>query len=395
MLGFGLWQLRRRDRSLAEQSVRYLAPVLVVLGIACSSTPPDGPIATPASPVISERAQATPEASFAETKASPTATAVVSAGSPVGAMALPSIAELVDRVSPGVAAIAVQSTERGLFADFTDEGAGSGIIVRSDGYILTNAHVIESADEIKVSLPNGETYEAVIIGEDRLTDLAVIKIEADGLAVATFTRSDDLRVGDWVVAMGNALALKGGPTVTLGIVSATGRSITTERARLYDLIQTDAAINDGNSGGPLVNLQGEIIGVNTAIFRQAQGIGFAVSSSVAVPIADILIERGRVVRPLIGLAGDDVTPAVASELDLAVTEGALVTRISPGGPAYEAGVRVGDVIVKINDEPTPDMGRFLGLLWSYDVGDTVRVEYVREGETRFADVLLAERPPDG
>ena len=184
-----------------------------------------------------------------------------------------------------------------------------------EGHIVTNYHVIQSSRAIKVTLPSGEAYDATVVGVDRLTDLAVVKVDAQGLPAARFGDSGAVRVGDWVVALGNALALKGGPTVTLGIVSARGRTADTDRGVLYDMIQTDAAINSGNSGGPLVNMSGDVIGVNTAILRQAQGIGFAASSAVVVPVIESLIENGRAVRPLIGLSADDVTPARAHQLN--------------------------------------------------------------------------------
>jgi S1-C subfamily serine protease len=193
------------------------------------------------------------------------------------------------------------------------------------------------------------------------------------------------------VALGNALALKGGPTVTLGIVSARGRTVRTESGDLYDMIQTDAAINDGNSGGPLVNLDGEVVGISSAILRQAQGIGFAVSSSVATPIIDSLIRHGRVVRPLIGLSGVDVTPARTHRFQLNTTEGIIVTRMSKNGPAYKAGIRAGDVITKIDGISTPDMAAFLSLLWSYDVGDMVDVVYIRNNQTAVTSMELVER----
>ena len=184
---------------------------------------------------------------------------------------LPSISTLVDTVEPWVASVHVQSVNRGVFFDFTDEGAGSGIIVRSDGYVVTNFHVIQGVVGISVSLPNGRSYDAQVVGWDVVSDLAVLKIEPEEpLEVLKWGNSDEIRVGDWVVALGNALALKGGPTVTLGIISALGRTVRTEREPLYDMIQTDAAINDGNSGGPLMNLNGEVIGINTAILRQAR-----------------------------------------------------------------------------------------------------------------------------
>ena len=377
---------RGRERSLFAFSL--LSLLVVAVFAACS--PPAGPPQT---------ADAPPE------PVSPPAQAPLddpSAGGPfvdgiVGLQAattLPSISELVDVVKPAVASISVESLTSGMFFEFGNEGAGSGIVVRPDGYVVTNSHVIQNAREIKVNLPGGQTYEARVVGQDILTDLAVLKVEAENLPTARFGDSDSLKVGDWVVALGNALALKGGPTVTLGIVSARGRTVNTERAPLYDMIQTDAAINDGNSGGPLVNLRGEVIGISTAIVRQAQGIGFAVSSVVASPIIDSLVEHGRVVRPLIGLTGDDVTPARANELNLNVTEGIMVMRISPDGPAYQAGIRSQDVIVSVDGIPTPDMARFLTLLWTYDVGDEIRVEYIRDNETSVTSIILVQRPPE-
>ena len=311
---------------------------------------------------------------------------------PAALASLPSISDLVHEVEPAVVSIAVESVSRGMFFDFNDENAGTGVVIRPDGYIVTNYHVIQGAHAIKVTLSNGDTYDATVIGYDRVTDLAALKIEAADLATVTMGDSDDIEVGDWVVALGNALALKGGPTVTLGIVSARGRTITTERGELYGLIQTDAAINDGNSGGPLINLQGEVVGINTAMLRRAQGIGFAVGSTTAQPIIDTLIQHGRVVRPLIGLTGADVTPSRANRFGLTADEGIIVTRMTLDGPAYSAGIRVGDVITKLNDIPTPDMATFLTLLWTFDVGQDIQAEYIRENEFGIATITLAERP---
>ena len=306
---------------------------------------------------------------------------------------LPSIADLVESVETKVASISVESVNRGMFYDFTDEGAGTGVIVRPDGYIVTNYHVIQDVVGVKAHLPNGESYDAEIVGWDAITDLAVIKIEAnEDLPVADWGDSDGVRVGDWVVAVGNAMALKGGPTVTLGIVSALGRTVKTDRDPLYDMIQTDAAINDGNSGGPLLNLDGEVIGINTAMLKPARGIGFATSSETARPIIESLITRGRVIRPLMGLSAQDVTPAVASRMGLSVDEGIIITRVAGDGPAFEAGVEVGDVALKLDGVPISDMAGFLTLLWTYEIGDAVALEYMREDKLFETTVELAERP---
>lgn len=310
-----------------------------------------------------------------------------------GITALPSVADLVERIGPAVVLVSVESPDLNALSGLDEEQeAGTAIVVRQDGYLVTNSHVILGAEAVTVSLADGRVFDAEVVGNDPVSDLAVLKIDAKGLPVATLGGSERLRTGDWVVAIGNALGLKGGPTVALGIISAQGRAITTDLGQLYDLIQTDAAINQGTSGGPLVSLDGQVVGINTAILRQATGIGFAISSSVAVPIIESLIENGRVIRPLIGLTATDVTSRLAAELKLPAAEGVVVTTMSEDGPAYLAGIRVGDVITKLGDSRTPDMGRFLGRLWSYRPGDRVEVGYISSGKSHAVLVTLAERP---
>lgn len=305
---------------------------------------------------------------------------------------LPSIADVVDQVNPWVVSITTESLARGLFTTITAQQAGSGIIIRSDGYIATNNHVVSRARNIKVHLANGRTYDAIIAGQDPLPgDLAILKIDAVDLPIAKFDESEDIRVGDWVISIGNALALKGSPTVTLGIVSALGRTVPTEAGTFYDMIQTDAAINTGSSGGPLVNLKGEVIGINQALLPRAQGVGFAQSAASAKRIIDSLIAHGRVVRPLIGLTGVDLTPAISNELRLQIDQGIIVTHLSETGPAYIAGIRVRDVITQLDGIPTPDMATFLTLLWTYSVGDTVEVQYHHGNVVLKTSVKLAER----
>jgi len=311
---------------------------------------------------------------------------------PVAALAsMPPIADIAEAVKPWVASISVETVFQGVFTDFTDEGAGSGIVVRPEGYVVTNYHVVAGARDIKVHV-DGQTYDGRVVGLDDVTDLALIKIEASDLAVARFASEDDLRVGEWVVSLGNALSLKGGLTLTVGIISALGRTIQTETGQwFYNLVQTDAAMNDGSSGGPLVNLNGEVVGINQAILRQAAGMAFAVSATDAVPVIESLIEYGRVVRPLIGFDGDDVTPAISSHFQLGVLEGVLVTSLTPRGPAFEAGIRLGDVVTKMDGIPTPDVSTWLDLLWRYEVGDEVNVEYVRNARVDTTTITLAER----
>ncbi len=287
----------------------------------------------------------------------------------------------------------MQSIARGLFQDYLDEGDGSGIVISPDGYVVTNNHVIEGASLITVHLPDGGSYKAKLVGTDVVSDLAVLKIgDVRDLPVAKFASTERLRVGDWVIAMGNALALPGGPTVTLGIVSALGRTIETpEGLTFYDLIQTDAELNDGSSGGPLLNIDGEVVGINQAILRQGRGMGFAIGAPGARQVIDSLIEHGHVVRPAIGFTGYTVTSAVAHELNLGVSKGVLVTRMARDGPAYKAGIRRGDVVTKIDGIPTPNVGEWLNLLWSYKVGDRVKVEFVRANELTSASLELVER----
>ena len=309
-----------------------------------------------------------------------------------GSTGLPLIADIVDTAKLGVASISTKSLVKGYFYNFEDQGNGSGFVVRPDGYIATNYHVVKGAIEIKVYLPNGETYDAELIGRDTVTDLAILKIKAEDLQYLPIGDSDSLRVGEWVIAIGNALALKGGPTVTIGIVSALGRTIRSEEGDFYDLIQTDAAINEGNSGGPLLNLSGEVIGINQAILRQGRSLSFAVSANVASPIFEDLMSNGCVKRPLMGFASVDLTPAVANELGISVKEGIIVSYMPSAGPAYDAGIRLGDIIIKVNQTPVVDVKDWLTKLWSLKSGDEAIVAYIREGKSYETSVVLGSRP---
>ncbi len=305
---------------------------------------------------------------------------------------LPTISDVVKTVEPAVVSISVDILSRGIFYDFTDEGSGTGMIVRPNGYIVTNYHVIQDARDIEVGLSNGSYYSAEIVGLDLLSDLAVIKIGADQLPTIEFTERDDIRTGDWVATIGNALGLKGGPSVTLGIISGLGRTIRTDRGDLYDMIQTDAAINKGNSGGPLIDMDGKVIGINTAVYGGAQGVGFAVSSGVAKPIISSLIEKGKVIRPLIGLSGMTNNNELSDRFDLGTSEGILITQIAPEKPADNGGLKAGDVITALDGNQTNDMAEFLTLLWRYTVGETVKVDFISDQKPQTTTVTLIERP---
>jgi S1-C subfamily serine protease len=275
------------------------------------------------------------------------------------------------------------------------QAAGSGAIIDSRGYIVTNNHVVEGAESITVTLPDGRTFDATLVGTDPLTDLAVVKIEGIDLPTIPFGDSSTLRAGDWVVAIGNALALPGGPTVTVGVVSALGRSIQEQNGvTLYDVIQTDAAINPGNSGGPLLNLHGEIVGINTAKIStvEVSGVGFAVSANTAHPVVEELIEEGHVTRPYLGISLLTVNSAVASQLGLATDKGALVTMVVPDTPAEEAGLLPGDVIIAADGQEVITADDMVLAIRAHKVGDLMEITYLRDGEENTALITLVARP---
>ncbi len=266
---------------------------------------------------------------------------------------LPGIADVIAKVKPSVVAINIQITSYDrFFGTSVQEGAGSGWVIREDGYIVTNNHVVAGANNITVILDDDRAIPADVVGTDTLTDLAVLKIDAKNLPAVTVGDSSKLRVGDWVVAMGNALGR--GISATQGIISSPGVSIPVSQGQnLYDLIQTDAAINPGNSGGPLVNMAGEVIGITSAKIAEVgiEGMGYAISSREAMPIIQQLINSGFVVRPFLGEQGSlTVDRAVAAYFRLSVDKGALIRGVVTGGPADKAGLKAGDVITKLGDQ---------------------------------------------
>ena len=309
---------------------------------------------------------------------------------------LPSFADVVEKIKPSVVAVVVETAGLSIFLEpVPQKGAGTGVIIDPKGYIVTNNHVVEGATTIKVTLGDGRTLDASVVGRDPSTDVAVIRIQADNLQPAQIGDATKLRVGDWVIAVGNALALEGGPTVTTGVVSYLGRSIQeSSGAVLNDLIQTDAAINPGNSGGPLVNLAGAVVGINTAIVGGAQNIGFSISMATALPIIQQLINEGRVVRPWLGVELLTVTRATASQYDLAVTEGVLLIRIVPGSPADRAGLKAGDVVQTFAGQKVTGASQMRNAIQSQRVGAVVEVTYVRGTQpAKTVNVTLAGSPP--
>jgi S1-C subfamily serine protease len=279
-----------------------------------------------------------------------------------------------------------------------DTGVGTGIIYDKAGYILTNNHVVEGADALLVSLPDGRTFQAKVAGTDPQTDLAVLKIEPDaaGLPVATLGDSSALQVGDGLVAIGNALALPGGPTVTTGVVSALDRSVaepsdtsgnspfraTTSGTQLYGLIQTDAAINPGNSGGPLINMAGEVVGINTLGAGtdnsgvQIEGIGFAISINQAKEIAQQLVTNGKVNHALLGISSEPLTAAIADSLGLDINQGTVVLQVQAGSAAAQAGLKPSDVITAIDGTQLTGESTLGQIINRHQPGDVVTLQVV-------------------
>src|SRR5687767_1869033 len=273
-------------------------------------------------------------------------------------------------------------------------GLGSGVIVSEDGYILTNNHVVENADEIKIALNDEREFTAKVVGRDDKSDVAVLKIDAKNLPYLHLANSDKLEIGDVVLAIGNPFGV--GQTVTMGIVSATGRG--NMGLDYEDFIQTDAAINPGNSGGALVDAEGRLLGINTAIISRSggnQGIGFAIPVNLARSVMESLIKDGRVVRGFMGVNIQDVNPALAQEFDLKSNDGALVADVTVGSPAEKAGIKAGDIITKFNGKPVRDSRQLKLQVAQASPNAKVPIEVLRDGSTKTLTVQLKEFPRSG
>lgn len=293
-----------------------------------------------------------------------------------------------------VATIPGQNTFFGYSGDSTS--TGSGIFISSDGYILTNNHVIEGASQYQVVYADGTQHDATLVGTDQYSDLAVLRVNSNVPAIATLGNSDALNPGETVIAIGSPLGdFKN--TVTVGVVSATGRSIDTGLGYSIDgLIQTDAAINQGNSGGPLVNLAGEVIAINTLIIRNsgsgtvAEGLGFAIPINTARAVSEQIIQKGFVSRPYLGITYQPITPRVAAIYRLPVQYGVYITDVSSNSPASKAGLQVGDIIVAIDKTTLDETHAYINTLFQYSAGDMVTLTVNRDGNQIKVQVTLGE-----
>ncbi len=329
---------------------------------------------------------------------------------------LPSFAGLVEKLRPSVVNISTTSVvrTRGFFnlpspfsegdpfeeffkrffgevpqQEFRQHGLGSGFIISVDGYVVTNNHVIDKAQDIEVILADGEKYKAKVVGKDSKTDLALLKIEPkEKLQSVTFGDSDKLQIGDWVIAIGNPFGL--GHTVTAGIVSAKGRVL--GLGNYDDFIQTDAPINPGNSGGPLFNLQGQVVGVNTAIVAEGQGIGFAIPINMVRNVVEQIKEKGRVVRGWLGVLIQNITPEIAEGMNIKETKGALVADVTPGGPAEKAGIKRGDIIVEFNGHKVEKVVDLTSMVAVTPPGKEAHIKVIREGKEIDVTVKIGELP---
>ena len=313
------------------------------------------------------------------------------------------VIDAVNKIVPSVVSITATSKVMSFWGDVVEkEGGGTGFVVTNDGLIMTNKHVVSGASEFKVITSEGKYYDAEVVAQDPLFDFALLKIDAKGLPVADLGDSDNINIGQRVVAVGNALG-EYQNTVTVGVVSARGRSVTASNggggaSRLEGLIQTDAPISPGNSGGPLVNIRGQVIGVNTAMNISGNSIAFAIPINSAKIALNSYLEKGKIERAFLGIRYINITRDFAAVNNLNVTSGALITTagergvlaIVPGGPADKAGLEENDIIIEINGEKVTENRGIISILASYAPGDSVEVKYLRKGEEEVATVELGE-----
>jgi len=346
---------------------------------------------SPSTPAVETTGATAPTATVPNT-----ATAQVSVSTAQG-QPLPNVADVVALVRPSVVQINTESTYNSFFGQGTQAGAGSGWILRSDGYIITNNHVIDGASKVTVVLEDGTALDVDVskIAADPISDIAVLKVNATGLPAVKIGNSARLRVGDWVVAIGNSLGE--GIRATLGIISLQNATVTDPSGTgqdLYGMLETDAAINPGNSGGPLVNMAGEVIGITNAKISAVgvEGTGFAISSDEAVPIIQQLMNQGYVTRPYLGTSSYTVDDYAITQLGLKVDKGVLLTRIVSGSPAAKAGLQTYDVVVKFNGQTVSTSSELSNAIYKAKVGQQVEIVFYRGASQMTTTATLVEKP---
>lgn len=382
-----------RPSTLRIRSILLAAPVLLalVLFAACSGSSKASSTAT-----ITSQTTATSTASPPSQSSS-------------GAPGVPpkSFASVVKQAEPAIVQVTNQQVQVGQFNQqlTVPAGVGSGVIYDNLGHIITNNHVVAGASGLLVSLPDGRSFKANLIGADPQTDLAVLQIQGENLPVAKLGDSSKLAPGDWTIAIGNALALPGGPTVTVGVVSALGRTVQEPGEKqgqagpfLFGVIQTDAAINPGNSGGALTDANGNVIGINTLVVNQAepgvsaQNIGFAIAINTVKPIADALVKNGKVVHAFLGVSYVPLTPALAAQLNTTEKSGIIVTQVASGSPAEQAGLKTRDIVTKVDGKALDSESALAESLDTHKPGDKVSLTVVRDGKSQDLSVTLGEAP---
>ena len=295
----------------------------------------------------------------------------------------------VEKVSKSVVNVStVRLVNTGFFLTVPVKGVGSGIIIDNNGHIITNNHVVERTTKVEITLSNGKMVPGRVLGADPSTDIAVIEASTEDLTPAELGDADNLKVGQVVLAIGNPFGLAGGPTVTAGVVSALNRTIQSEKGVLEDLIQTDAAVNPGNSGGPLVDTQGRVVAITTAIIPFAHGIGFAVPINTAKQVAKDLMKYGKVIRPWLGIMGMDISRDMASHYRLPVESGVLVSRVVARSPADHSGMDQGNIIVEIDGAPIKNMKELRKKVIEKRPGDKLRMTVLRDGRRYVLEATL-------
>lgn len=303
------------------------------------------------------------------------------------------VTDAVEMVSESIVSVSSMRLERRFFGVVPLEGEGSGIILDKKGLIVTNNHVIDGAAQVHVGLKDGRTFTGEVVGSDEATDVAVIRVDTTDLPAAQLGDSEALKVGQFVLAIGNALALPGAPTVSMGVLSAKGRPLPGADFIFEGLLQTDAAVNPGNSGGPLADLEGKIIGITTLMIPYAQGMGFAIPINTVKKVAQEILENGRVTRRWIGISGVDVIPQLARRYGLRTESGFLVAEVVQGSPADRSGLKNGDVIIGANGSEIKHTKDLLLAISKVPIGGTVRLDVDRMGSRGTIDVKPSEAPP--